>query len=368
MAARSRSKSPARATRSKTPTRAAAAKAVATKAVAKAVEIEHDPNVQLAIAVAVLVAVWSQTNGGDGSPNLPGFAAAAAGGFQFNYPSQIASIPIVGTLFARYFGGACNLVLALHVLNTVSSNATRSGYWLNNFAQVSIAAFAGLILPAVLGGKNMIDAVFDNHGMEASSFFLVWYVVNYDIPFCPAPMGIWSTISDVGGDALQILLALGSTLFTTNIVIGASGGAQELFSSAWGVALITGVVTGTAGSFFPLNKGFKLAKSDEATNAFNISFFLASNGFAFLDSMVNLALSLVKDCTMGKVDLGDNYADIAVGAKVNGFVEQVFGSLAAFVVTVVVLNQLFGHLVPMDTGKGFDVFNLMGHVMTFFNL
>lgn len=118
------------------------------------------------------------------------------------------------------------------------------------------------------------------------------YVVNNDIPMCPAPLGIWDKVSGVGGDALNNLLGFGSTIFTTNLIVGACS-AQAVFSGDWLRAIITAVVVGTAGSFFPLNKGFKLANSAEAANAMCIAFFLCSGGLGFVDTMVRNSVDIV---------------------------------------------------------------------------
>ena len=96
-----------------------------------------------------------------------------------------------------------------------------------------------------------------------------------------------------------------------------------------------------------------------------IAFFLSSGGFGFVDTMVNLAVSLVGDFTFGVLVIPFN---CGFGAQVNDAVTGPFGGNNGFVITVVALNYLFGHLVPMATGKGFDVFNILGHVLELFQL
>lgn len=353
--ARSRSASPARASRSRTPKRAAAApKAAAAPA---ADEADHT---QLGIAVAVLVAVWFRASAGNLS--LEGFASQCVSGFAFTFPE----IPVaqVQASVAKHLGTGMNFVMFTHALNTVVNNKSR-GYWLDNFAQVCVAAFGGITLTKVLAGENFVNAIFaDQDGMSLFGFFFMWYVVNNDIPMCPAPLGIWDKVSAFGGDALGNLLGFGSEVFTTNLIIGACS-AQTAFTGDWMRAIIMAVVIGTAGSFFPLNKGFKLANSAEAANAMAIAFFLCSGGFGFVDTMVNLAISLIGDFTFGVLVIS---FECGFGAQVNTAVTGPFGGNNGFVITVVALNYLFGHLVPMATGKGFDVCGLLGHVLELFQL
>lgn len=348
-----RSASPARASRSKTPKRAAPEAAAPA-----ADEADHT---QLGIALAVLVAVWFRASGGELS--LKGFASQCGSGFEFTFPE----IPVapVQAFVGKHLGTGMNFVMFTHALNTVVDNKGGRGYWLDNFAQVCIAAFAGITLQKVLAGENFVNAIFaDQAGMSLFGFFFMWYVVNNDIPMCPAPLGIWNKVSAFGGDALSNLLGFGSEVFTTNLIIGACS-VQTAFTGDWLRAIIGAIVIGTAGSFFPLNKGFKLANSAEAANAMAIAFFLSSGGFGFVDTMVNLAVSLVADFTFGVVAISFN---CGYGAMVNDAVTGPFGGNGGFVVTVVALNYLFGDLVPMATGKGFDVFGLTGRVLEFFQL
>ena len=139
MPPRSRSSSPARATRSRTPKRAAP------KAAAAAPAADDADSTQLGIAVLVLVAVWFRAS--DGQLSLDGFAAQCASGFTFTFPEV--PVAAVQTFIAKHVGTGMNFVMFTHALNTVVDNKGGRGYWLDNFAQVSIAAFAGIILPKV---------------------------------------------------------------------------------------------------------------------------------------------------------------------------------------------------------------------------
>jgi hypothetical protein len=318
-----------------------------------------DDQTQLAIAVVVLVAVWF--HGTDGNLSLTTFASSAKEGFNFDVPN-----PLKADLWTRVFGSSCNFVLTLHALNTIKNTAGTSGYWLNNFAQTVIAAFAGVIAPAVLKGGNTLEAVFADPSTHLSmfSFFSLWYVVNYNIPGCPAELNVWGTISNVGGEALNILLGFGTAMFTTNLVIAASSQA-DLFTSAWFVAVSSAIIAATAGSFFPLSKGFKLGNSDEAANAFAIAFFIGGNGFQVVDTVTNAIIDLAEDATLDAVDVPFN---MELGAKLNTLVCDPFGGVGAFVVTVVALNHLFGDAVPMATRQGFDVFGVMDKVLNLIQL
>ena len=361
MSARSRSKSPARKTRAH-PVSPAASPATTKSVPIQATASPLGPEVQLGLAVAVIVSVWSQCNGGEFS--LSGFATRCGDGFIFDVPT----LPFVGPLIHMVTGTSMNFVLTLHVLNTISSNRHGKGYWLNNFASCLVATFVGEIAPAVLAGSgNTINLIFTDHvGMSLFRFFMIWYVLNYDIPACPVEFDVWGKFSNLGGDALKILLGFGSAMFTSALVGRAVNGAHAEFSQEWFQAIVAGVIVGTAGSFFPLSKGFSLQKSVAASNALAASFFIASNGFAHLDFVIHSVLGFLSAVTFGVSDV-IKY-DQAFGAAINNFVTGYFGSVSNFVITVVAVNYLFGSMIPMDLKKGFDAFGLMDKLLALFQL
>jgi hypothetical protein len=361
MSSRSRSKSPARKTRAN-PVSPVASPVAAKAAPATAHAANHQPEVQLGIALVVLVAVWSRCE--DGQLSLSGFAGRCNDGFPFKVPD----VPVFKDLVHRVFGASMNFVLTLHVLNTISSNRCGKGYWLNNFASTLVATFAGVIAPAVLKGGDTIKTIFADHEMHHDTitlfrFFMIWYLVNYDIVGCPVEFGIWKKVSSFGGDALKILLGFGSSMYTSALVGAAVGGAHAMFSTAWFQAIVAGVVVGSAGSFFPLSKGFSLSKTVGSSNALAASFFIASDGFNMIDVAINAVLSLVKDLTTVRIDYNLNF-----GQTINSTITGPFGGVSNFVISVIALNYLFGGMIPMELKKGFDAFGLMDKVLAAFQL
>jgi hypothetical protein len=256
-----------------------------------------------------------------------------------------------------------NFILTLHVLNSITSSVKGVGGWLNSFTSTIVATFAGVIAPAVLGGGSTLGAIFaDPHStMSLTRFFATWYILNYDIPGCPVNFGLWNKFASICGEPLNILLNFGTAMFSLNLVVAASGaaGAHAMLSAGWFGAIAAAVVAGTAHSFFPLNKGFSLKSSAAGTEAFAVAFFIASNGFAVIDWAITYALSLVGDLTLGNVNI--DYSQ-AFGSKINDAVTGPFGGVVGFVVTVTALNHLVGHLIPVETGKGFDLFGVVGKV------
>lgn len=282
-------------------------------------------------------------------------------------PVKFPDMGPVNGIFRFFFGAGCNFIMLMHVLNTLSDNASTSGYWYNNFAQALVACFGANILQKVLNGGNMVTAIFSDppsDDMSLFGFFLVWYVINYDIPACPHKFGIWEKISDLGGEALENLLAYGSVMWVTNIVIKAVGEPRVAFSTGWFQAIALGVVYGTAGSFFPLNKGFKLSKSVEASHAFSIAVFLASNGFAIIDVFLNAGFKFIAEFTFNAVVI----PSVTFGADVNKYVCEPFGGLAAFVIIVTSLNHFFGEYLPIKSKRGFDAFGCTEKTLAKFQL
>jgi hypothetical protein len=340
--------------RSKSPAPRKSKKAAPKKAAAPA--NEHVP---LAATVLVLLIVWYFSSSADAIQKDPlkAFSSSASAGFELK--DTIASIPVVGGIKVAILGTATNFVLLMHLLNTIDSN-NNGGFWLNAFAQFIIAAYGGKIVIDILNGEDIAGAIFT---ASIPNAFFIWYLVTKEIPFCPADFGVWGKIKAFGGEALQNLLELGTDLYTTKFVIDAVGGSTSLFSAGWFKAIAMGAIAGTAGNFFPFNKGVKFAKSEAMTNALAVSLFLASDGFLFIDNFASLIL--------GQVGVA---LPFALGKFLNdNLVANVAGSNAGFVVSVTVFNFLFGDIlagiitqVPMQ--KGFDMFGVVGRLFAFAQL
>jgi hypothetical protein len=357
MSSRSRSKSPARKTRGNVAAGVVSPVAAPPKSPAAAAapaSADLDPNVATGIAVAVLVGAWSQCQGGELS--LGGFATRLGDGFNVAVPEV--PVPVVGGLVDAVFGKTFNLVATLHVLNSITSNRGGKGGWLHNFATCLLATFAGVIVPAILAGGNPLTTIFaDQPSFTVTRFFVLWYILNYDIPGCPVNFGLWQKVSDLAGEPLQILLNFGSAVFNANLVITAAGaaGAHAVLSTGWFNAVVAAVVTGSAANFFPFNKAFTIPSGNDD---FAKAFFIASNGFAFVDFFIKTVLGLVAALTTVEIAYTQDF-----GAQANDLICGPFGGVAAFVGTVATLNLLFGAMIPIETGKGFDMFGVVGKIM-----
>merc|ERR1711871_1203879 len=136
-----------------------------------------------------------------------------------------------------------------------------------------------------------------------------------------------------------------------------------------GQAVVMGLVVGSASSFFPLNKGFKLA---ENAGTFAVVVFIASNGFAGLDDLGAKGVALIDVFTgvakFSVADLIKGTPIVGICDRVGGFVVAKFGGNAGFVVSVPVLNRLFGKYSPVPLGEGFDVFGVTQQVLERFKL
>jgi hypothetical protein len=344
--------------RSRTPSRKAAKPAASAVAAA-------DNDFYIAVGILAVVA-WRA-----GVTDLASFGAKATNGFQVAIPD----VPVVGSIINHFVGNSVNVVLTLHVLNCVA-NGPSGGYWLNDFVQTLLQAFVAMILPAVLNGGNFVTAIvsdqtFGTGAVSVFEVFVAWYIIRTPawIPLCPAEVDVWGkiTASPIGG-ALEILMGLSTDILTLVLTINAVGGAHALFSTAWWQAVVMGLVVGSASSFFPLNKGFKLA---ENAGTFAVVVFIASNGFAGLDALGAKGVALIDVFFVDKFSVAKLIADtpiVGICNKVGGFVVAKFGGNAGFVVSVTVLNRLFGKYSPVPLGEGFDVFGVTQQVLERFKL
>jgi len=340
--------------RSRTPSRARARPAKA-----KTADAEQD----FYIAVGLLAAfAWLA-----GVRDPAGFGAKAADGFNVDVPD----VPYVGSIINHFVGSSVNVVLSLHVLNCVS-NGPSTGYWLNDFVQTLLQAFVAMILPAVLNGANFVNAIvsdqsFGSGAVTVFEVFVAWYIIRTPawIPFCPVEADVWGKIkaSPIGG-ALDILMDLSTDILTLALTVNAVGGAHALFSTAWFQAVVMGMVVGSASSFFPLNKGFALANN---ANTFAVVVFVASGGFAGLDALGVKGLELIDVFTapvnfsVASIVARTPVAGICV--KLTSLVVGFFGGNAGFVMSVSVLNRLFGKFSPVPLGDGFDVFGVTQRIL-----
>jgi len=270
-----------------------------------------------------------------------------------------------------------NLVATLHLVNTIVTNRNSGGFWLQNFATTLLAGYAVTIVPAILAGTSPVTAIFSDDigsGVDLKTFFVIWYLINYGVG--PINYELWEKFTGIihVGGALQVLMSFASLMYVSKAVGGAVGGPQTMFTQAWFRAVAGGLVAAGANGFFPLSKGFSLEKNA----AFAPVFFLASNGFASIDSVVGIVLSyvdpIVHDVYEGPDGKGGVTAfytqNIEVGAKLNGFVTNGVGPvggfgdhLGSFVIGMIAINFLFGSvvrpLIPVDTNDGFDVFGFV---------
>jgi hypothetical protein len=333
------------------------------KSASKAAVAAPNEHVPLAATVIVLLIVWYLSSESSGEAILKDpvgdFSKSTLAGFDLE--KTLKTIPYVGPIKVAILGSATNFVLLMHLLNTIDGN-NNGGFWLNAFAQFFIAAYGSVIVIKILNGGNIGEAIFSSSVPNA---FFIWYLITKEIPFCPADFGYWAKFKKFGGEALENLLALGTDLFITQQVIIAVGSPSSIFTEAWFKAIAMGAIAGTAGNFFPFNKGVKFARSEEMTNALAVSFFLASDGYLFIDNFANLILGPV----------GVEKLPFELGAFLNNnLIDNIFGGdKARFVMTVTVVNFLFGDIlsgiitqVPMS--KGFDMFGVAGKLFHFAQL
>jgi len=339
-----------------------------------------DAQVQLGIAVAALGVVW-YFSGAEAMPSLSNFATRLGEGFDFKLPLEKAeSIPVVGTVVAATLGAKMNFVKTLHGFNTIVNTRGSDGFWLQNFANTLLAGYAVTIVPAILKGGSPVAEIFSaDTGFTGIWFFAIWYLLNNNV--CPVNSDLWDTVADLGGAALKTLMGFASLIFVSQAVGGAVGEPpKDMFSNEWLAAVACGLVAANANNYFPFNKGFALQNGA----AFAPVFWLASDGFAAVDSVAALVLGvfdhLIKDVyVLAASDdkaadgFAGRYAGYAPGAAANGVVAGIFGHhLGAFVLTLIALNFLVGGLIrphlPVATNDGFDVFGVVGKFAGFLKL
>lgn len=268
----------------------------------------NDANVQLVIAVAAITGLTFLTQKG-----------VAPGNFLAFFENDVA-------FDAWPLGG---LLLTLHVLNTVQNSA--GGFWVGDFVNAVIACFGGYIATDIINGNK--QQVLADEGL-ATLVFVCWYLTNHNLPL--VDFDLWGTISGAGGAALGNIMGLASTMFTTNLIIGAAGSASSS-AGAFGFSIFTavtmGVVAGCAGDFFPLDKGINVGGGAAFDRAALISIFVATNGFATLP-----------------------FVGATVGPIIAGITAHVGGTAGA-VRAITVINHLFGDFIPVNPLDGvYDAF------------
>jgi len=330
--------------RSKTPTKSTPSK-VASKAASKSTSsgssgFDFNSNeVQLALTVAAFSGAVFRSQGGVGLSAFQGFLADTS---TKNFDWKVCS---------------CNFLLTCHVVNILNFAASKSGYWLQNLVASVFAAFAGNIVLGVFAGESIQAACFNiPGGLECFAF--TWYLIRQDF------FGLWGTVKGFGGDALNNILSFSSTLYTTNLIIGAAS------QGSLAQGIVMGVIAGTASEFWPLDNGISFRRSEDANNAFNVAAFISGNGFALFDTLASTVIGLVPI-------LSDKIPACTIGATVNGIITNYLNcTTAQFVLLVTFINLILGvagslnplKSLPVSTGPGFDIFGVSAKVQELLQL
>lgn len=262
----------------------------------------NDPRVQSAVVVVALVAVNVLVNG------MPENVMNFFGDFTNMLATDI-KLPIPYWPYP--------LILTGHVLNTCQNGG--KGFWMGSLLSAVIAAFGGLIVNDIVNGNAI--GLFADEAL-VTLVFLCWYVCNHDLPF--TTFNVWTTVSEPLGPTFQKFLGTCSVVFNTNLVIAAAASPSK--AGLLGVSIFTpifmAVLVGAAGEFFPLNKGIDLSKCSQAAfDSAAIAVYTVGMGYALANGPEALS-------------------------TLNGHIDSFCGGHV--VLAAVVINHLFGSLIPMS--------------------
>lgn len=279
----------------------------------------NDPVVNLAVTVGSLIGMGcvGALAGGDGPLNIGHLTSFAEDG----YAGRVFGIfGATQALNATYW--AQSLVVTLHLLNSVGSNG---GYWANDIIGCVFAAFGSGMMTDFLAGTAVGAWGFWAH---MPMVIFLWYIVNHNIP--KTQFNVWDLVASNVSKflPLQRIMDLCTLHFNVQCLFAAcevGAGDSWNFMPNLSQVMFFAVAVHCSGDFFTQSGfSFKInGCSATCERAVIVAFWLATAGMSTLP-------------------------------LVGGFVGQVTGPVAAkfgghqeFLWAMILLNELFGFLIPV---------------------
>lgn len=221
-----------------------------------------------------------------------------------------------------------SLLLTLHVLNSCKSNGK---WWANDVTNCCFNTFGGLMVQDALKGDFSFPTLFADGEAKLSLVLVCWYFTNHDFPVLEVNLYRKATGFIGRYIPLSTILGLCSTVFNASLLLAVASTTSSvsgwaLIPFAWGKLMYSCVFVHCAAQFYS-PKGFSYnlgaSCSKRAYEAFLVALWYGSDGLAALP-----------------------WAGQYLG-KASSTVEDLFGGRDAMVMTLFVLEALFGELLPL---------------------
>ena len=219
-----------------------------------------------------------------------------------------------------------SLMLTMHVLNT-ASKAARSDNFIADLVNTCFATFGGLMMSDFLNGAYNMPCVFGDNESKLTLMLICWYFTNHNLPM--TKINVWTVFHDAVQKFLPLddFMSLCSTAFNCSLLINTAVGAGTAGTNfvhfpAVGAAVVLCVQLHCSGQFFSAS-GFRFTVSNCNANmerATWVAFWCATNGLATLPFIGGLL------------------------SGVGAMGESMFGGRANFLMSTIILDQMFGHL------------------------
>jgi len=203
-------------------------------------------------------------------------------------------------------GWPFSLMLTMHVVNSVRSSG---GYWASDLIQCCFAAYGGLMMKDLLGGKYTMPFLFADNESALTLVLACWYFVNHNIPY--TNVNAWETINGFLSKWVPVdrFMDLCTLSFNCSLLIAtatSSGtGSNFLHMPALGHTMFMCVALHCAGEFFsPSGITFNVKGCSNACNrAAIVAFWCGTDGlgaFPFIGTHIGGFTSMAEGYLGGR--------------------------------------------------------------------
>jgi hypothetical protein len=221
-----------------------------------------------------------------------------------------------------------SLMLTLHVFNSVGYSGN---FWARDVVSATFHAYGGLMAKDLLAGDFGMPSVFGNGEALFSLVLICWFLRNHNLPFTTT--NVWDLFSSAVSERLplQAVMDLCSLSYTTALLIATAEGAGTAGANCFnlpaiGLTIMTCVAIHANAEFFNTG-GLRFTVdscSQQVERAVMVAVWCATNGLATVP---------------------------VVGGACGGFtsdLEGKFGGRSNFLMSMILLDAVCGHLLPFD--------------------
>jgi len=221
-----------------------------------------------------------------------------------------------------------SLMLTLHVINSAKSNG---GYWAADIVSCTFTAFGGLMMKDLLDGNYTMPCLFADNESLISLLMVCWYFVNHDIPF--TGINAWTLFSSNVNALfpLDAIMSLCSLAFNSHILINAAMDAGTSGNNFYHLPALGAVVF----------RCVALHCSNDFFNTDGLSFNVGESCSAACERATWIACWCGTNALANLPVIGTVFPLIGV---VTSGIEGIFGGRANFLMAMILLEAIAGHL------------------------